>query len=89
MLARPTAAHAVTIIRPLESLAAVLSIAQPCHPGPRLFETNRPAYEAQARRVFAALISAAMSKPMCSPTRTAPSGAKISCRVIRASAWPS
>jgi hypothetical protein len=82
------------MIRPLESLAAALSlsaaaIAQPCHPGPRLFETDRAAYEAQARRVFAALISAAMSKPMCSPTRTASSGAKISCRVIRASAGPS
>jgi hypothetical protein len=65
MLARPTAAHAVTMIRPLESLAAALSlsaaaIAQPCHPGPRLFETDHAAYEAQARRVFAALISAAM-----------------------------
>jgi hypothetical protein len=29
-------------------------MAQPCHPGPRLFETDRDAYEAQARRVFAA-----------------------------------
>jgi hypothetical protein len=30
------------------------AFAQPCHPGPRLFETDRTAYEAQARRVFAA-----------------------------------
>lgn len=46
------------ILRPIASLAALgistAAIAQPCHPGPRLFETDRDAYEAQARRVFAA-----------------------------------
>jgi hypothetical protein len=49
----------VTMIRPLACLAAALwvsraAIAQPCHPGPRLFEADRAAYEAQARRLFAA-----------------------------------
>jgi hypothetical protein len=47
------------MIRPLACLAAALAvstaaIAQPCHPGRRLFETDRAAYEAQARRIFAA-----------------------------------
>jgi hypothetical protein len=35
------------------SISAAAS-AQPCHPGPRLHNTDHAAYEAQARRVFAA-----------------------------------
>jgi hypothetical protein len=46
------------IRRAIATLAALgistAAIAQPCQPGPRLFETDRVAYEAQARRVFAA-----------------------------------
>jgi hypothetical protein len=46
------------IVRAVASLTALgistAAIAQPCRPGPRLFETDRHAYEAQARRVFAA-----------------------------------
>jgi hypothetical protein len=46
------------ILRAIASLAALgisaAAMAQPCHPGPRLFETDRVAYAAQARRVFAA-----------------------------------
>jgi hypothetical protein len=46
------------IRRAIASLAALgismAALAQPCHPGLRLFETDHAAYEAQARRVFAA-----------------------------------
>lgn len=57
----PRACLAGGMVRVVARLAVLgirtAAMAQPCHPGPRLFETDRAAYEAQARRVFAATAS--------------------------------
>jgi hypothetical protein len=53
----PSLAGRTLIRRAIPSLAALVvsmaANAQPCYPGPRLYDIDRAAYEAQARRVFA------------------------------------